>query len=384
MQFELATATRIVFGPGSLEQVPHMVERAGSRAFLVTGRDAGRTKGLRDQLVDRGIGVAQFQVPGEPTVELARQGAELARQTESQVVIGMGGSSVLDTGKVIAALLTNSGQLMDYLENVGSGQQLANPSACFIAVPTTAGTGAEVTRNAVLSVPEEHVKVSLRSHFMLPSLAVVDPVLTHSMPPSLTASTGLDALTQLIEAFVSRKSNPFTDGVCREGLVRAARSLGRAWRDGTDGAAREDMALASLFSGVALANAKLGAVHGLAGPLGGMYPAPHGVVCGRLLPWVMEANVRALRQRSPDSPFLMRFHEVARILTGNPGSSADDGVEWVKDLCRELDLPSLRAFGLNPADFSTVVAKSQRASSMKGNPISFGNDELLEVLQKAV
>ena len=198
----------------------------------------------------------------------------------------------------MAALLTNEGDLSDYLEVVGKGRPLQNPAAPCIAVPTTAGTGAEVTYNAVLGVPDQHVKVSMRSPLMLPRWAIVDPLLTHSMPPELTASTGLDALTQLIEAFVSNKANPLTDGVCREGLQRAGRSLRRAFEDGSDAEAREDMSLASLFSGMALANAKLGAVHGFAGPLGGMTDAPHGVICGKLLPYVMQANVRALQDRA--------------------------------------------------------------------------------------
>lgn len=384
MQFEFATATRIIFGPGAVEKVPFIAGQMGRRALVVIGQDARRTQSLQEQLVERGIRVTQFQVPGEPTVELVTKGVELARQAECQVVIGMGGGSVLDSGKAIAALLTNSGDLMDYLEVVGGGQQLAKPSVPYIAIPTTAGTGAEVTRNAVLGAPEQRVKVSMRSHFMLPSVAVVDPTLTYSMPPSITASTGLDALTQLLEAFVCNQTNPLTDGICREGLVRAGRSLRRAFADGSDAAAREDMAVASLFGGLALANAKLGAVHGFAGPLGGMFPAPHGVICGRFLPWVMEANIRALQQRAADSPFLARYDDAARMLTGDPSALAVDGIKWVKKLCQELKLPSLREFGLSATDFPLVVAKSQKASSMKGNPISLTDEELMVILQKAV
>jgi alcohol dehydrogenase class IV len=204
------------------------------------------------------------------------------------------------------------------------------------------------------------------------------------MPPDLTASTGLDALTQLIEAFVSNKANPLTDGVCREGLVRAARSLERAFSDGNDAAAREDMALASLFSGLALANAKLGAVHGFAGPLGGLTHAPHGIICGKLLPYVMEANVRALRDRMPESPALARFDEVARILTRDTAACAADGVAWIQELCSTLRLPGLHAYGLSARNLPTAVVKAKNASSMKGNPIELREDELVGILEQAI
>jgi alcohol dehydrogenase class IV len=218
---------------------------------------------------------------------------------------------------------------------------------------------------------------------MLPDLAVVDPELTYSMPPSLTASTGLDALTQLLESFVSVKSNPLTDGLCREGMKRAARSLRRAFENGTDKAAREDMAIASLFGGLALANARLGAVHGFAGPVGGMFPAPHGVVCARLLPFVAEANVKALRERgSRDS--LARYDEVGRILTGQPDAAAEDGISWLQGLCETLNVPRLAESGVTESDFPALVASARKASSTRGNPIELTEQELTEILAEAV
>jgi len=318
MRFEFSTAHRIVFGPGVAGQIPDLVAGHGTRAFLLLGGTPERSAHIAAQIVSRGVACATFRVTGEPTTELVQAAAASARRVAAQVVVAVGGGSVLDAGKAVAALLTNEGDLTDYLEVVGKGRPLRNQAAPCIAVPTTAGTGAEVTYNAVLSVPEQHVKVSMRGPLMLPRWAVVDPLLTLSLPPALTASTGLDALTQLIEAFVSNRANPLTDGVCREGLQRAGRSLRRAFENGGDTDAREDMAVASLCSGIALANARLGAVHGFAGPLGGMTNAPHGVICGRLLPYVMHANVRALRDRAIDSPALSRFDEVARILTGKP------------------------------------------------------------------
>jgi alcohol dehydrogenase class IV len=222
----------------------------------------------------------------------------------------------------------------------------------------------------------------MRSPMMLPAMALVDPVLTYSMPPSVTAGTGLDALTQLMEVFVSNSANPLTDGICREGLVRAARSLRKAYEKGSDAKAREDMSLAGLFGGLALANAKLGAVHGFAGPLGGMINAPHGVICAALLPYVMEINIRALQERDPASESLKRYDDTARILTGSASAKAGDGVKWVKDMCKTLNVPGLSKFGLKKKQFAEAVQKAASASSMKGNPVALTEDELLEILNK--
>jgi len=383
MRFEFATATRIIFGPGTICEAASLSAEMGNRACVVTGRTIERAGSLLEQLDQQGVEYVTFNVVGEPTTTAAKAGVELARQAKSNLVISIGGGSILDTGKVIAVMLTNSGELEDYLEVVGVGKPLSQSPVPHIAIPTTAGTGAEVTRNSVLSVPEYKVKVSMRSPLMLPCLAVVDPILTYSMPPSVTASTGLDALTQLMEVYVSNKANPLTDSICREGLKRAGRSLRQAYEDGGNQTAREDMALASLFSGLGLANAKLGAVHGFAGPLGGMISAPHGVICARLLPFVMDTNVRALLSREADSAALTRYDEVAQLLTGKATARAADGVAWVQDLCAALKVPPLAEFGLKEQDFPTVVAKSQKSSSMKGNPIELTDDELQEILKKA-
>ena len=347
-------------------------------------RSTGRLAPLLDQLRAHGVAATTFSVPGEPTTAIVAEGARQARADGCDVVIGMGGGSAVDAGKAIAALLTNRGDLLDYLEVVGRGKQLGQPPAPYIAIPTTAGTGSEVTRNAVLGVPEQRVKVSLRSPLMLPRVALVDPELTYDLPAAITASTGLDALTQCVEPYVSRQANPLTDAVCREGMMRAARSLARAYHAGGDTAAREDMAVASLCGGLALANARLGAVHGFAAPLGGMFPAPHGAVCARLLPLVMAANVQVLRERQADSPSLARYDDVARILTGNAGARADDGVAWVRALCAELAIPPLAHYGLAEADIPAVVAQAQRASSMQGNPIALTEAELADILRQAL
>ena len=317
IHFEFATATRIIFGSGTLAEIGNIAAGLGQKALVVTGSSSLRSATLLDYLTTAGVSYTTFAVIGEPTTATAREGAVVARRENCDLVIGFGGGSVVDAGKAIAALLTNDGDPLDYLEVIGRGQPITQPAAPYIAIPTTAGTGAEVTRNAVLGSPEHRVKVSLRSPLMLPRVALVDPELTHSMPPPVTASTGLDALTQVLEPYVSHLANPLTDAFCLDGLHRAARSLRQAYHNGEDFRAREDMALVSLYGGLALANAKLGAVHGFAGPFGGMFDAPHGAVCATLLPHVMEANVHALQERQPDSEALVRYHEVAQILTGN-------------------------------------------------------------------
>ena len=381
MRFEFVTAARIIFGPGTFREVGSLAAGLGRSACVITYPDLSQATDLVEQLRQQGVSTITFHVSGEPKIDTILAGVTQAREADCDVVIGLGGGSVIDTGKAISALLTNEGDVLDYLEVIGRGRSLTQPARPYIAIPTTAGTGAEVTRNAVLASPEHRVKVSLRSPFMLPRLAVVDPELTHSLPPSVTASTGLDALTQVMEPYVSKVANPLTDSFCREGMARAARALRRAYENGNDTAAREDMAVVSLLGGLALANAKLGTVHGFAGVLGGMFPAPHGLICARLLPHVMEVNVQALQRRAPDSPALARYDEVAQLLTGQPTTRAADGVAWVQELCRALGVPPLANFGFTQADFPAAVAQTQKASSTKGNPIVLTEEELLGILE---
>lgn len=384
MAFEFATAGRILFGPGTLRQVGAAAAEMGRRALVVTGVTEARTQPLLDLLAENNLATTSFPVADEPSTELVRNGVQHATDAGCDVVIGFGGGSAIDAGKAIAAMLTNPGDLFDYLEVIGRGGTISRPAAPMIAVPTTAGTGAEVTRNAVLASPEHRVKVSMRSPLMLPRLAVVDPELTHSVPPAVTASTGLDALTQVLEPYVSSRANPLIDALVREGMARAARSLRRAYEHGDDAAAREDVALVSLFGGLALANAGLGAVHGFAGPLGGMFHAPHGAICARLLPFVMEVNVRALRARQPEGQALRRYDEIARILTGDARADAADGAAWVMDLCAALKVLPLSAYGMTAADVPVLVEKGAAASSMKGNPLPLTPDEMAEILTRAL
>ena len=380
--FEFATATRVIFGCGRWSELPLLAREFGGRALVVTGRNARHAEKILPALHAQNITTVSFTVATEPTIALAQSGAELARRADCQLVIALGGGSVIDAGKAIAALATNHGEALDYLEVIGRAQPLTHAPLPFIAVPTTAGTGAEATRNAVLHSPEHRLKVSLRSPLMLPRIALVDPELTRDLPPALTASTGLDALTQLIEPFVSKRANPMTDALCRESIPRAARSLRRTFDDGGNMEARTDLALASLHGGMALANAGLGAVHGFAAPIGGMFQAPHGAVCAALLADVMQCNLETARQKNAQ-PILRRYEEAAHLLTGTPSATASDGVTWVRELCGHLQIPRLAALGLTRADFADIATKAQQSSSMKGNPLALTTEQLVEILERA-
>jgi alcohol dehydrogenase class IV len=385
MKFEFATATKIIFGAGMLREAGAATKGFGQRALVVTGRDAKRAGPLLDNLHKAGVDAATFSVTGEPELSTIDQGTALAKKEKCDFVVAFGGGSVIDAGKAVAAMMANDGELLDYLEIIGRGKALAKPSAPLIAIPTTAGTGSEVTRNSVLASPEHKLKVSLRSPLMLPKIALVDPELTYDLPPSLTASTGLDALTQLIEPFVCSRANPMTDGLCAQGIRRAAQSLRVVFTDGKSKPARENMAVAGLFGGLALANAGLGAVHGFVGPIGGSFPAPHGAICAALLPHVMAANIHALRQRDmAGGDALRRYDEVARLLTGNTGATADDGVKWVRKLVADLQIPRLGEFGVREEHIADLIAKAANASSMKANPIALTPEELAETLRAAI
>jgi alcohol dehydrogenase class IV len=380
--FEFSSAGRVVFGCGTAKTLGERAAKLGRRALWITGKNGERHRALAEQLQSAGVELAAVSVAAEPRVDDALRAVAVGRQLGAEQVIACGGGSVLDLGKAAAALLANPRDPFEFLEVVGKGRPLARPALPLIALPTTAGTGAEVTKNAVLLSTEHRVKVSLRHDSMLPALAIVDPELTLSMPPSVTAATGLDALTQCLEPYVSGQHNPLTDALALEGLRRGARSLGRAFRDGSDLEARQDMALCSLFGGLALANAKLGAVHGFAGPFGGSFDSPHGAVCARLLPEVMRANVAALGARAPDSPILDRFAQVARVLTATADASIDDGIAFVERLGRELLVPGLASYGMTTADIPELVDKARQASSMKGNPIELTVGELSGILER--
>ena len=381
MQFEFATAGRILAGAGRAAELPAVLARLGSRVLVCTGGNPARHAGL---LAGLGLAARTFPVSGEPTLELARAGAAAAREHRADVIAAIGGGSVIDTGKAIAMLAANGGDPLDYLEVIGSGRAITRPSVPCVAVPTTAGTGAEVTANAVLAAPEHRLKASLRSPLMIPRIALVDPHLTLSCPARVTAASGLDALTQCLEPFVSVRANPLTDGLAREGLRRAAAGLRAAYADGTDLAARTDMSLCSLLGGMALANAKLGAVHGLAGVIGGTADIPHGIACAAVLPAVIGANVAVLRSVPDGGSALQRYAEAARLLTGRADASIADGLAWIRETIALLALPGLGAFGIRPGHADDIAAAAATSSSMQGNPVFLSPGDLRAIVLQSL
>jgi alcohol dehydrogenase class IV len=377
--FDLALPRKVLFGPGRAAELAGILPTLGSRVLLCTGSDPARHRHLLGDVEPAAV----VRVTREPLVDDARAALDEARAAGADAVVAIGGGSVLDLAKAVAVLLGNGADPLDHLEVVGRGLPIERPGVPCVAVPTTAGTGAEATANAVLGSPEHGRKASIRSPHLLATVALVDPLLTLGCPPAVTASSGLDALTQCLEPFVSPKANPATDALAADGLRRGARSLRRAYEHGDDRAAREDMALCSFFGGVALANAKLGAVHGVAGVVGGMVDAPHGAVCAALLAPVVEANVRALRDRDPGSPALDRYAAVARLLTGRDTATVEDAVAWLRETVDALHVPPLGEVGLAPAQHAEVAGKAARSSSMQGNPVALSDEELEAVLAAA-
>ena len=381
--FEFAPPERIVFGPGKVTQAGTLTASLGQSALLVTGRDVRRAEPVRESFRSAGLNWVEWAVAGEPTVSEVRAGAEAARSLGVDCVVACGGGSVLDAGKAIAALTSQSGDVFRFLEIIGQGLPLENYPLPFLAMPTTAGTGAEATRNAVLTSPEHALKVSLRSPNMVPRIALIDPSLSLGLPPELTACTGLDALTQLLEPWVSCKANGMTDACCREGIPRMVRSLGKAIADGQNLEARTDLAYGAFLSGLALAHSGLGAVHGLAGPIGGRFLAPHGAICAALLGPVWRANVETLSRTTPGHFALERYRQAAQWLTGCPAASIDEGLRWITESVREWPIPRLAQYGLRVSDFPELVRAAQASSSMKGNPIGLPDEVLLQVLAEA-
>ncbi len=386
-KFEFNTVTRIIFGRGELARIGELAGQFGSCALVVYNADepAGKTEGV---LKAAGIRARMLPQNREPQIRDVDGGVDLARREKCDVVIGLGGGSAIDAAKAIAGLLGNGGAATDYMEVVGQGRKIACPAVPWIAVPTTAGTGAEMTRNAVIGWPEKRFKASIRSERLLARVALVDPELGVSAPPNVTAQSGMDALCQLIESYTSSGAQPMTDALAIQGIVRAARSLVRVYRQGSDLEAREDMALAAMWSGITLSNAGLGAVHGFAAPLGANYPAPHGAVCAALLPWVIDANIKSLRQQDKTHPVLRKYAEIGQAMgqAGDMGDAAaiDYCIGFARELLRELNIPPLREFGIKEEDVPAMVELARKSSSMKYNPVTLSAEALAEVLKAGI
>ncbi len=386
-KFEFYSVPRIVFGRGQFSRLGELARPLGRRAaVLFNGDETGAGK-VRQALAAAGMECSLQRQKGEPTVADVDAAVNAARDAQCDFVIGFGGGSAIDAAKAVAGLLANSGVALDYLEVVGKGQKITQPAIPWIAIPTTAGTGAEATRNAVLGVPEKNFKASLRSELLLPRIAMIDPELGTSVNPQVTASSGMDALCQCIEAYTSSGANPMTDGLALQGIERAARSLLAAYREGNNLDAREDMAMAALLSGIALTNAGLGAVHGFAAPLGASFPIPHGTICAALLAPVMRANVDALRAAGR-SVELRRYAEVGRRLaqSGTLGDEAaiEGGIAQARQMTVEMKIPRLGTFGISDQNVAAMVALAQKSSSMKFNPVPLSAEDLEAVLRSAL
>ena len=388
--FELAAPARIVFGAGSAAQIPGIARAFGSRPLLVGGGSPARLAPLDASLRREGLSPALVTVSGEPTVALVRDATAQARDAGCDLVIACGGGSALDAGKAIAALVGNGSDPLDYLEVVGRGRALEKPGLPFIAAPTTAGTGSEVTKNAVLTSTEHRVKASLRSPLMLARVAIVDPDLLLGLPAAVIASSGLDALSQLIEPFLSSRANPVTDALAREGIGRSARALRPAYDDTSAGAARARPRASETWRWPASSAVYAWPMPGWApctdsrAPVGGSWPAPHGAACAALLPHAMRVNLRALEMRAPDHPARARFREIAALLTGRADASADDGIAWLDELGAALAVPGLARYGMTAADIPELVQKAGVASSMKANPLPLTDAELTEIAERAL
>ncbi len=390
-KFEFISAPHIVFGRGQFARSAELAAPLGQAALIVHALPGEALGRLTAQLAAAGIRAAACFQQGEPTVADIDRALATAREHACDMAIGIGGGSAIDAAKAAAGLLTNGGTALDYMEVVGKGQKITQPAAPWIAIPCTAGTGAEVTRNAVIGYKggASNFKASLRSEHLLPRIALVDPELGVTVPPAVTASSGMDALCQCIEAYTSTGANPMTDALALEGVQRSARALRRAYADGRDLDAREDMALAALLSGIALTNAGLGAVHGFAAPLGASFPVPHGTVCAALLPHVMGANVQALR--AAHHPTLARYATLGRLMRkdavadlGNDDDAITAGIAFVQALAQDLHIPGLAQYGLTPDAVPAQVELAQKSSSMRYNPIPLSHAVLSEILTAAM
>ena len=367
------TASEIRFGRGKACEVAVAAKAFGARVMLVNGLTAARSNWLADQLTP----VARFSVGHEPDIAMIEAGVAAARAAKAQVIVAMGGGAVIDAGKAIAALVPARLPMMDHLEVVGRGLPLGADPLQFIAVPTTAGTGAEVTKNAVIGVPSARRKVSLRDNRMLPDVAIIDPALTDGTPKPVTLASGLDAITQVIEPYVCTKANRLTDALCRDAIPLGLAALVRLMET-EDTAARDDLAWVSLCGGLALANAGLGAVHGLAGPIGGAASAPHGAVCGVLLPPVLAANAKLATDVAA-----ARITEVQNWISHAFGVETEQATTALQNWSQHHGLPRLSQMGLQEDELQSIAQASLESSSMRGNPVALTERALIDILYAA-
>jgi alcohol dehydrogenase class IV len=393
--FDFHSVPRIVFGRGRIAQLGEIARSLGSHALLIHNGDVPGRGGPVDlaiaSLSATSVRCTPHRQKGEPTISDVDAALSAARSNACELILAVGGGSAIDAAKAVAGLLTNGGSALDYMEVIGRGQKITKPAAPWIAVPTTAGTGAEATRNAVIGAPDRKFKASLRSELLIARVALIDPELGVGVPREVTAASGMDALCQVIESYVSSGANPMSDAVAAEGIRLAAHSIRTAVADGANLDARESMAMAALLSGIALTNAGLGAVHGFAAPLGANFPVPHGVVCARLLPGVIKANVAALKLQSPRHPSLVKYEtvgfEIESIEFAKTHAAPDPFemlVTWTANLVAEFKIPALSHYGLTEPRIPEMVELAKRSSSMRFNPVVLADDVLADILRTAI
>ncbi|WP_372378293.1 iron-containing alcohol dehydrogenase [Vibrio natriegens] len=378
--FQFMTATRIIFGEGALQSSLSIINQFGYSVLLVTGRDTQRAIPILNYLKAQGMRYQHVAITGEPNITMVEETAILGRKFKPDMVIAIGGGSVLDMGKALAAIIPNHGDVYDYVEVVGRNVPLKAKPLHFIAIPTTASTGSEVTRNAVLKSGQDKVKVSLRSPDMLADVAIVDPTLTYDTDPYTSGRGAMDAFTHLMEAYVCGEPNPLTDMVCEEGLRRLSRSVIAGCKH-NDHKARSDLSFAALLGGMAITNAKLGAAHGLAAALGGKLDAPHSVITARLAPHVMQENIDAAK-KAGRTDVINRYRKLAQLVTGRTNANEHDGVLWVKMVLDKLELPSLGQFGVCQTSFEQVASDALKSVAIKGNPLPLNHERLTYILKQ--
>ena len=386
MQFELALLPQIFFGSGQIQNIQMHIRPFGSRVLLVADQQALKTAHLEENLTKNNFEYLPFFVKNEPTTDIVDQGVSAGLEFKAEIVVGIGGGSALDAGKAITGLITNGGLASDYMEVVGKGFPIKYPALPYIAIPTTAGTGTEVTKNAVILSETDKYKASIRSPFLVPKIAIIDPSLTITVPANVTASTGLDALTQLIEAYTSNKSQPVTDALALLGIQKAIKSLEIAYEHGDNLAAREDMALAALLSGICLANAGLGAVHGFASPLGATIP--HGVACAAILANVVDQNIQTLKVKIPNSPTLIKYANLGDMVARKSFKNLEDAhqilIQYLRDLTKKLKIPLLSQYGLKQKDIQEIIIKVKKSSSIRYNPVELNDWALTKILTQTL
>lgn len=378
--FQFMTSSRIIFGEGALDSSLSVISQYGYSVLLVSGKRIERASHVIEYLQQQHLRYQHVAVSGEPNITMVEEAAIGGRRFQPNVVVAMGGGSVLDMGKALAAIIPNQGNVYDYVEVVGRNVPLKAKPLPFIAIPTTASTGSEVTRNAVLRSGQDQVKVSLHSPEMLADVAIVDPTLTYGTDRLTSARGAMDAFTHLMEAYVCGEPNPLTDMICEEGVRRIARSVMAACeRD--DHQARSDLSFAAMLGGMAITNAKLGAAHGLASALGGKLDAPHSVITARLAPFVMRENIHAAQLVGrPD--ILSRYQRLSHLLTGRKNANVEDGVLWVQMMLDQLALPKLSEFGVCSTSFDQVAQDALKSNAIKGNPIPLTYERLIYILEQ--